>query len=230
MTASDWSPLCSIGPVMAVLILGLLFEPQGAYGLTGLVEAEDSVELGWMFLREFPEYMKEIAGALLPIIAFFGVFQVVSLRIGKKGLLRIIVGLVYTYVGLVLFLTGVNVGFMPVGTQLGRTIASLPYRWVIVPIGMVIGYFIVMAEPGGPCADAAGRGDHVWGGFCKGDGIQPFIWRRAFARPCDDPVLTGISILWFLIPGYAIAITLSFFVPKIFTAIAFDSGGVASGR
>ena len=139
--------LCSIGPVMAVLILGLLFEPQGAYGLTGLVEAEDSVELGWMFLREFPEYMKEIAGALLPIIAFFGVFQVVSLRIGKKGLLRIIVGLVYTYVGLVLFLTGVNVGFMPVGTQLGRTIASLPYRWVIVPIGMVIGYFIVKAEP-----------------------------------------------------------------------------------
>ena len=85
--------LCSIGPVMAVLILGLLFEPQGAYGLTGLVEAEDSVELGWMFLREFPEYMKEIAGALLPIIAFFGVFQVASLRIGKKGLLRIIVGL-----------------------------------------------------------------------------------------------------------------------------------------
>ena len=128
--------LCSIGPVMAVLILGLLFDPQGAYGLTSLVEAEDSVELGWMFLREFPEYMKEIAGALLPIIAFFGVFQVVSLRIGKKGLLRIIVGLVYTYVGLVLFLTGVNVGFMPVGTQLGRTIASLPYRWVIVPIGM----------------------------------------------------------------------------------------------
>lgn len=92
--------LCSIGPVMAVLILGLLFEPQGAYELTGLVEAEDSVELGLMFLREFPEYMKEIAGALLPIIAFFGVFQVVSLRIGKKGLLRIIVGLVYTYVGL----------------------------------------------------------------------------------------------------------------------------------
>ena len=221
--------LCSIGPVMAVLILGLLFEPQGAYGLTGLVEAEDSVELGWMFLREFPEYMKEIAGALLPIIAFFGVFQVVSLRIGKKGLLRIIVGLVYTYVGLVLFLTGVNVGFMPVGTQLGRTIASLPYRWVIVPIGMVIGYFIVMAEPAvhvltqqveeitSGAVSAKAMGYSLSFGVALSLGL-------AMIR-----VLTGISILWFLIPGYAIAITLSFFVPKIFTAIAFDSGGVASG-
>ncbi len=221
--------LCSIGPVMAVLILGLLFEPQGAYELTGLVEAEDSVELGLMFLREFPEYMKEIAGALLPIIAFFGVFQVVSLRIGKKGLLRIIVGLVYTYVGLVLFLTGVNVGFMPVGTQLGRTIASLPYRWVIVPIGMVIGYFIVMAEPAvhvltqqveeitSGAVSAKAMGYSLSFGVALSLGL-------AMIR-----VLTGISILWFLIPGYAIAITLSFFVPKIFTAIAFDSGGVASG-
>ena len=221
--------LCSIGPVMAVLILGLLFDPQGAYGLTSLVEAEDSVELGWMFLREFPEYMKEIAGALLPIIAFFGVFQVVSLRIGKKGILRIIVGLVYTYVGLVLFLTGVNVGFMPVGTQLGRTIASLPYRWVIVPIGMVIGYFIVMAEPAvhvltqqveeitSGAVSAKAMGYSLSFGVALSLGL-------AMIR-----VLTGISILWFLIPGYAIAITLSFFVPKIFTAIAFDSGGVASG-
>lgn len=123
------------------------------------------------------------------------------MRIGKKGLLRIIVGLVYTYVGLVLFLTGVNVGFMPVGTQLGRTIASLPYRWVIVPIGMVIGYFIVMAEPAvhvltqqveeitSGAVSAKAMGYSLSFGVALSLGL-------AMIR-----VLTGISILWFLIPG-----------------------------
>lgn len=221
--------LCSIGPVMAVLILGLLFEPQGTYELDTLLEVEDSVELCRMFLRQFPDYMKEIAGALLPIVAFFGVFQVISLRIKGKALLRIVVGLIYTYIGLVLFLTGVNVGFMPVGTQLGRTIASLPYRWIIVPIGMVIGYFIVMAEPAVHVLTqqveeiTSGAVSSKAMGYSLSVGVALSLG-LAMLR-----VLTGISILWFLIPGYAIAITLSFFVPKIFTAIAFDSGGVASG-
>ena len=93
---------------------------------------------------------------------------------------------------------------MPVGTQLGRTIAALPYRWVIVPIGMVIGYFIVTAEPAVHVLTQAGRGDHVWGGFCKGHGIQPFMLASLISLGLAMiRVLTGISILWFLIPGYA---------------------------
>ena len=95
----------------------------------------------------FPTYMKEIAISLLPIVAFFGVFQIVSLRLSKRNLLKILVGLVYTYLGLALFLTGVNVGFMPAGNYIGQVLAGLEYRWIIVPIAMVIGYFIVRAEP-----------------------------------------------------------------------------------
>ena len=82
--------------------------------------------------------MKEIGGSLLPIILFFAFFQVVSLKLKKKTLIKILVGILYTYIGLVLFLTGVNVGFMPVGNYLGQVIAGLPYRWVIIPIGMLI--------------------------------------------------------------------------------------------
>lgn len=221
--------LCSIGPIMAVLILGLLFEPQGAYELAVITEVEDSVELCRMFARSFPDYMKEIAGALLPIVAFFGVFQVVSLKISRKNLLRIVVGLIYTYIGLVIFLTGVNVGFMPVGTELGYTIASLPYRWVIIPIGMVIGYFIVMAEPAVHVltqqVEEITSGAISAKAMCYSLSIGVAVsLGLAMVR-----VLTGISILWFLVPGYALAIGLSFAVPKIFTAIAFDSGGVASG-
>lgn len=144
-------------------------------------------------------------------------------------MVKIIIGIIYTYIGLVLFLTGVNVGFMPAGNYLGQVIAGLSYPWIIVPIGMLIGYFIVKAEPavyvlteqveeltsGAISAKAMGMSLSIGVAFSLG---------LAMVR-----VLTGISILWFLLPGYAVALGLTFFVPKIFTAIAFDSGGVASG-
>ena len=131
--------------------------------------------------------------------------------------------------GLVLFLTGVNVGFMPAGNYLGQQIASFDYPIVLVPIAMVMGYFIVRAEPAvyvlnrqvEEITDGAISADAMGIGLSIGVSISLGL---AMIR-----VLTGISILWFLIPGYAIALGISFFVPKIYTAIAFDSGGVASG-
>ena len=91
--------------------------------------------------------MKEIALSLLPIVLFFAVFQALILKLSGRNLTRILIGLVYTYIGLVLFLTGVNVGFMPAGNYLGQVLAGLSHPWVIVPIAMVMGYFIVKAEP-----------------------------------------------------------------------------------
>ena len=139
--------LCSIGPVLSVLLLALIFSPEGTYLMPSVAEPADSIALWQMFYREFPSYMKEIAIALLPIIAFFAVFQMAVLKLDRKTLVRIIIGLVYTYVGLVLFLTGVNVGFMPAGILLGELLMSLSCKWLIVPVGTLIGYFIVMAEP-----------------------------------------------------------------------------------
>ena len=107
----------------------------------------DSVELRALFTSALPAYLGEIARALLPILAFFCVFQLRALHLGKKALMRIGAGLLYTYVGLVVFLTGVNVGFMPAGTYLGETLAGLPYRFLLIPVGMLIGYYIVKAEP-----------------------------------------------------------------------------------
>ena len=222
--------LCSVGPILAVLVLGMIFRPEdGAYTPPVLPEIADSVELWALFRSGLPTYMKEIAVSLLPITALFGMFQAVALKLSPRTLKKIGVGLVYTYVGLVLFLTGANVGFMPAGNYLGQVMAGLPWRWIVVPVGMAIGYFIVKAEPAvyvlnkqveeitdGAISSAA-MGAALSLGVAASIGL-------AMAR-----VLTGISILWFLIPGYAIAIALSFFVPKIFTAIAFDSGGVASG-
>ena len=222
--------LCSVGPIVAVLILGMIFNPGQTEAVSESIPIIDNtVDLWRMFTGGLPTYIKEMAVSLFPIVFFFGVFQMISRDINKNALIKIGIGLVYTYVGLVLFLTGVNVGFMPAGNYLGQTLAGLPYAWIIVPIGMIIGYFIVLAEPavfvltkqveemtsGAISAKAMGTSLSV--GVSVSVGI-------AMIR-----VLTGISIMWFIIPGYAIALILTFFVPKIFTAIAFDSGGVASG-
>jgi len=222
--------LCSVGPILAVLILGLIYTPEGGnYELSPLPNITNSVELWLAFAVELPEYIKEIAGSLLPIVIFFFVFQIFSLRLSKRMLMKISIGLFYTYIGLVLFLAGANVGFMPAGNYLGQVMAALNCRWIIVPIGALIGFFIVKAEPAvyvlnrqvEEITDGAISASSM--GMCLSLGVACSV-ALAMIR-----VLTGIPIIYFLIPGYAIAVGLSFFVPKIFTAIAFDSGGVASG-
>ncbi len=142
--------LCSIGPILAVLILGLIYHPE-SYEIRAGCHAGNFPTIWWscaiIFLEELPEYMKEMAISLLPIVLFFALFQVIFRLVPGRSLIKIGIGLAYTYVGLVLFLTGVNVGFSPAGNYLGQVLAALPYRWIIVPIGMLIGYFIVRAEP-----------------------------------------------------------------------------------
>ena len=222
--------LCSIGPILAVLILSLIFHPDGgSYTAVVIPEIGDTAALWQLFFVAFPTYFKEIAVSLLPIAAFFAVFDLVSLHLERKQLIRIGVGLAYTYFGLVIFLTGVNVGFMPAGNYLGSVIAGLSCNWIIIPIGMLIGYFIVMAEPAvyvlmrqvEELTDGAIPGSAMKHSLSIGVAVSVGL---AMIR-----VLTGISIFYLLVPGYAVAIALSFFVPKLFTAIAFDSGGVASG-
>lgn len=222
--------LCSIGPILAVMILGLLYHPEDTgYTPTALPEISNSVELWKCFAEGFPEYMREIANSLLPIVLFFAAFQMISLKLKKKKLLKIIIGIAYTYIGLVLFLTGVNVGFMPAGNHLGQTIAGLPYRFLLIPLGMVIGFFIVKAEPA--VYVLIEQVEEITSGAIPGRAMSLSLSLGVAVSVglAMTRVLTGISILWFIVPGYAIALMLSFFVPKIFTAIAFDSGGVASG-
>lgn len=222
--------LCSVGPILTVLLLGMIYRPTSAdYVPYAVPEIDHSVALGKLFLTTLPDYLREIALALLPIILFFGAFQLVSLRLDRRTLIRIGVGLLYTYAGLVLFLTGANVGFMPAGAFLGQTLAALPFRWIIIPIGMVMGYFIVRAEPA--VYVLMKQVEELTDGAIPGNALRTSlsIGVAASVGLSMLRVLTGLPILWLILPGYAIAVALSFFVPGIFTAIAFDSGGVASG-
>lgn len=222
--------LSSVGPILAVLLLGLIYQPDRVtYAAALLPEVSVSVELSRFFLRQMPIYVKEIATALLPILIFFLLFQLIRLKLNRKILIRILIGAVYTYVGLILFLTGVNAGFLPVGAGLGEILGSLPYRWIVIPLGMLIGYFIVKAEPA--VYVLMDQVEELTNGAIGGRTLQRSLsFSVAFSVGLAMlRVLLGISILWFIVPGYLVALALSLFSPKIFTAIAFDSGGVASG-
>lgn len=222
--------LCSIGPILSVLLLGIVYEPsQAEYAEITVPVINTTRDLGLEFGRAFPDYAKEVLLALLPILLFFFLFQIAFLRLRKKQLIKVLVGILYTFLGLLLFLTGVNVGFMPVGSYLGRELAALPYRWILVPLGMVIGFFIVKAEPAVLVLNK--QVEEISGGAISQktmmNGLS--VGMALSVGLSMIRVLTGVAIYWFLVPGYACALLLSFAVPKIFTAIAFDSGGVASG-
>ncbi len=222
--------LCSIGPILAVLVLGLIYRPQGADTAAFLApEIENSIDLRQLFLSQTPRYLKEMALAVLPIVAFFTLFQLVSLRLDKKTLSKIGIGVIYTYAGLVIFLTGVNVGFMPAGSFLGQALAGLDYKWILVPVGVLLGYFIVRAEPS--VYVLMKQVEELTEGSVSGRAmnLSLSVGVAASIGIAMVRVLTGVSVMWFVLPGYALALGLSFFVPKIFTAIAFDAGGVASG-
>lgn len=222
--------LSSVGPILAVMILGLCYNSSDlSYTPFAIPNLETTADVGQYFASGFPEYIEEVALGLAPIALFFAIFQVVALKLRHRQLIKIVVGMVYTYAGLVLFLTGVNVGFMPAGHFLGVQVAQLRYNWVLIPIGMLVGWFIVAAEPAVRVLNQ--QVEELTGGSIsqRAMGTTLSIGMAVAVGLAMFRVLTGISVLWILVPGYAVALGLSFRVPKVFTAVAFDSGGVASG-
>ena len=222
--------LSSVGPIIAVEILGIIFQLGGAeYIPQNVPSVADSQAALVHFATGLGDYALEVLIAISPIIAFFLLSQLMTRAFSKRGFLKVLVGFVYTFIGLTIFLTGANVGFMPVGSELGAALADFASGALLVPIAMLFGFFVVAAEPAVYVLTKQVRRMSAGAisersmklSLCIGVSISLGL---AMMR-----VLTGISILWILIPGYSIAVVLTFFTPKMYTGIAFDSGGVASG-
>jgi len=222
--------LCSAGPIIAILILGLVYKVDGGnYVKDELVSFLNSKEFGLEFIATLPHQMLEVAKGLFPVVIFFFIYQLIAGRVPRDQVLRLLIGVAYTYVGIVLFLTGANMGFLPVGQYVGEALASSEWKWFLIPIGMLFGYFIVLAEPAIHVLEK--QVEEVTAGS-----IPRKMLTTAMSIAVAIAVglamvraLTGISVLWFVGIGYTLALALSFVVPDIFTSIAFDSGGVASG-
>lgn len=225
-----FTALCSIGPIIAVMILGIIVKPTEIIPSTSeILPIVDSKDILSVFGESLPHYMKEVAIALLPIVAFYFIFQLFGQRVHKETIIKILIGVFYTYIGLVLFLIGVNVGFLPVGSEIGAYIGNLENNWIIVPLGMIIGFFVVAAEPAVHVLTK--QVYEITGGAIpkKALSLSLMIGVAVSVGLAMLRILFDIHVMYFLIPGYLIAMVLTFIVPDIFTAIAFDSGGVASG-
>ena len=222
--------ICSIGPILTVLLLGMFYNTSGAdYGASYSYQVSDSAQAAQEFANNLPKYTGEVASTLLPIVVVFVVFNLLTHRFRNRHLVRTCAGYVYAFLGLSLFLTGVNIGFMPTGLYLGEQLASVEPRWTVVLIAMLIGFFVVRAEPSVQVLNR--QVEEITNGAVSRNTMKTAlsIGIAVSAGLSMIRVLTGISIYWFLIPGYVFSLILTFFVPKLFTGIAFDSGGVASG-
>ncbi|MDR1953198.1 MAG: DUF1538 domain-containing protein, partial [Clostridiales Family XIII bacterium] len=140
--------LCSLGPIFAMMILVLIFKPTDfAVSENTIASIDQMSELILVFVQGFPKYFREIGLAVAPLVAVFFLFQIFALKLPKVQIIRISIGLIYTYLGLSVFLTGVGVGFLPAGTFIGQYVGALDYNWILIPLGVLMGYFIVLAEP-----------------------------------------------------------------------------------
>lgn len=221
--------LCSIGPIIAVLVLGIVTKAQGGYSPIVNDAVENTQEGVAKFVHGLGEHMVDVLIALSPIIVFAVLFQLLTRAFNKGQLIKMAVGILYVLIGLAVFLTGANVGFIPVGTTIGESLAGIGGGWILIPISMLLGYFIVKAEPSVYVLNKLVETMSAGAISGKTTGLGLSIGVSAALGLAALRIITGINILWFLIPGYIIALTLSFFVPKIFVGISFDSGGVASG-
>ena len=221
--------ICSIGPILSVMILGIFYNPTGAvHEPLQIPHIETTRDLVNQFLDAMPLYIYEVFIAMVPLLAAFILLQVITKRFRQHQLIRMCIGFAYTFAGLVLFLTGVNVGFISVGHLLGSQLASLNV-WLLLVIGVIVAYFIVAAEPAVYILNKQVE-EVSNGAISRQVMLQTLsIGVAVSVGLALIRVITGISIFWLMIPGYVIALAMTFFVPKIFVGIAFDSGGVASG-
>lgn len=173
--------------------------------------------------------MQEVAFALVPLLVFFTLFQIFMLKLPVQRLLQVGIGFVLTFLGLSFFLQGVHVGFMPVGELMGQSLGEGKTKWFLILIGFVLGFAATFAEPAVSIMNK--EVDEVTGGYIS---EKVMLYTLSFGVGISIAlsmlrILSGISLWYFLIPGYAIVILLIFLSRDIFIAIAFDSGGVATG-
>ncbi len=222
--------LCSVGPILMVMLLGIFYHPtEAAYTPVQIPELVTTQDVVKEFGKSVPDYAVEVLRSILPVVGVFLIFHFFARSYRKRQVQRMAVGFGYTVIGLIMFLTGVNIGFAPVGSLLGEGLAGGLFKWALVPVGIVIGYYIVKAEPAVRVLNE--QVEEITGGMVsyKMMNASMSLGVACAVALAMTRVLTGISIYWIVIPGYVLALILSRFVPPVFVGIAFDSGGVASG-
>ena len=218
--------ICSLGPVIVVLILGFLFRVDNYFETTGFINNYGIID---SIVNSFIKSLKEISLALLPILLVFYISQLFDRRMNKYEHFRMVFGIILSLFGLTLFLTGVSSGFLEIGYRIGNTFASSSYKYILIPIGMIIGYMIIRLEPAvkiliKKISDLTeGSISEELISLCLSIGVSLAIGLSLIR------IYFSVPLIYIIVPGYFIAAALMYFTPTMFTTIAFDSGASASG-
>ena len=233
-TSSDESfgmiAMSSAGPILAVMLIAIFLNPSDLQASSSIVlEYSNFGEIIVAYFKTIPSFMLEVLIILAPIIVFFFIFQFVGLKLPKQEIGKILFGIFYTFIGISLFLSAVNFGFLSIGSLLGQEIATLNYNWILIPICALIGLFMVLAEPAVHILNK--QVENITSGVISRKVMFIALCIGVCVSLCLIAlrVLTGISILYFIIPIYLLNFILSFIVSPVFSGIAFDSGGVTTG-
>ena len=222
--------LGSIGPILVVMLLGIFFHPgEAVYESIEVIQVTTFKDVIDLFAYEMPHYLLEVLKSISPLLAVFFGYQLLTRSFHRHDFLKVLMGFIYTTLGLAFFLCGVNVGFAPVGNLIGSELAKNVSPFLLILIGIVIGYSIVRAEPAVQVLN--NQIEEMTHGLISRSAISLTlsIGVSLAVGLSMLRVITSLSIYWIVIPGYLVALILTFFVPDLFVGIAFDSGGVASG-
>ena len=218
---------CSLGPIIIVLILGLLYSPDVLYNKIDLSNNLSFIEVLTEYLLAIPNYIKEVFFSFSPIIILFLLYNFISLRLNKKVFFKIVKGLLYTFIGLTFFLIGVNTGFLPMAYLIGQVLTS--NSTLMIVLALLIGFFIIYSEPA--LKVLIDQIEEITNGTINRRLLMMSLSIGVSIATALSiiRIIFEIDLLYIIIPGYICAIVLSFITPGLFTRIAFDSGGVASG-
>lgn len=221
--------LASAGAIMGVMVLDIIARPSG---FTAAIDTEitASASLIKPFLKITPDYLKESFLAILPLLVILLVLQKIAFRMKKREMRKLLTGFIFAFVGLFIFLLGVNGGFMDVGISVGKALVLLENKAYAVVIGFVLGFVTILAEPAVYVLNQ--QIEDVTSGYVKKKAVMITLALGvgvAVALSVVRVLVPGIQLWHYLLPGYIICLTLMFFTPKLFVGIAFDAGGVATG-
>lgn len=221
--------ICSIGPIIAIMIMGAIFGGSPEPNVTSIQTADSLGGVVSQIGAGALVSMKDIALSLTPIVLFFAFYQLAFLKLPFKEVMRLCIGLVYTFIGICIFFVGVRVGFLPLGNELGIGLGLGSVSWILIPFSLVLGALIVFVEPA--IYILIKQVEDLTNGIVKkrsmmialSIGVSISVMLSVVRVVCE------IDLLYILVPMILICIIIPFFIPTIFTSIAFDSGGIASG-
>lgn len=220
--------LCSIGPILIVLLFNMFNNSDMSYVYNIENEVTNLSTLLLNYKNELIPTIKEVIISLLPILGIFIIYNLITRKVNGNKMLKIIFGLLATFIGITVFFLGVNIGYMPTAYLIGINMTKM-FKYLLIPFGIIIGFVIVKAEPA--VAVLTDQIEKITQGSMKKNMITNTI---AIGVACAVTismirVLTGVSLNYFIVIGYLVALLLMLITPNLFTMIAFDSGGAVSG-